>query len=86
MFNIKKEESIMNLEEVKTAVRELSVEERRKVALYILELEKQHFQDTVGPQIAEDIDGFTKVVQETVDKIKKTVKDNFGKPQGTNKA
>ncbi len=76
----------MNLDEVKTAIRELSVDERRKIALYILELEKQHFQDTVGPQISEDIDGFAKVVQETVEKIKKTVKDNFGKPGTSNKA
>lgn len=68
----------MNIDEVKEGIRGLTVEERRKVALYILELEKQHFQNTVGPQISEDIDGFTKVVQESVEKIKKAVKENFG--------
>ncbi|MBP1691782.1 MAG: hypothetical protein H6Q32_1134 [Bacteroidetes bacterium] len=63
----------MTLDEVKAAVRLLTPEDRRKVALYILELEKDHFQDNVGPQIAEDLKGFTKVVQETIDKIKKNV-------------
>lgn len=63
----------MTLEEAKAAVRLLPLEERRKVALYILELEKDNFQENVGPQIAEDIKGFTRVVQESVDKIKKNI-------------
>jgi len=72
-FDTNAEDLTMTLEEVKAAVRLLTPEDRRKVALYILELEKDHFQDNVGPQIAEDLKGFTKVVQETIDKIKKNV-------------
>ncbi|HSQ74608.1 MAG TPA: hypothetical protein VLT13_03580 [Bacteroidota bacterium] len=63
----------MTLDEVKSAVRLMKPEDRRKVAVFILELEKDHFQDNVGPQIAEDLKGFTKVIQETVDKIKKNL-------------
>ncbi len=63
----------MTLDEVKFAVRLMTPEDRRKVALFVLELEKDHFQENVGPQIAEDLKGFTKVVQETVDKIKKNL-------------
>jgi hypothetical protein len=64
----------MGIEEVKAAIRELPTEERRKVALYILELEKDHLAKTVGPQITEDLDGLKKVVQESVEKLKKFVK------------
>jgi hypothetical protein len=63
----------MGLEEVKTSIRSLTVEERRKVALYILELEKQHLQDRVAPQLAEDIDGVSKVVQDAFEKLRKFV-------------
>ena len=63
----------MILEEVKTAIRSLPVAERRKVALFILELEKEHMQKTVGPQIAEDLDDVSKVVREAIDKLKKFV-------------
>ena len=63
----------MTLDEVKSAVRLMTPEDRRKVAVFILELERDHFQENVGPQIAEDLKGFTKVVQETVDKIKKNL-------------
>jgi hypothetical protein len=65
----------MDLDQIKAAIKELTVEQRRKVALYILELEKQHFQGTIGPQLAEDLDAFTKVIQETIEKIKKGVKN-----------
>jgi hypothetical protein len=70
--NIQKEFE-MTLEEVKSAISNLSVEERRKAALYILELEKEHVQKTIGPHIAEDLDVFSKVVQESVEKLKKLV-------------
>jgi len=63
----------MTLDEVKAAIRQMAPEDRRKVAVFILELERDHFQENVGPQIAEDLKGFTKVVQETVDKIKKNL-------------
>jgi class 3 adenylate cyclase len=67
----------MVLEDIKSAIRELSLEDRRKVALFILDLEKQHFQGTVGPQLVEDLNAFTRVVQEAVEKIKKHVEKNF---------
>jgi len=63
----------MELEEIKTAIKGLSVQERRKVALYILELEKEHVSKTVGPQIAKDLEDVSNVVQEAVEKLKKYV-------------
>ena len=67
----------MVLDEIKTAVKNLTVEDRRKIALYILDLEKQHFQGTVGPQLVEDLNAFAKVVQDAVEKIKKHVEKNL---------
>ena len=61
----------MEIEELKTAVKSLTVDERRKLALYILELEKEHVQKTYGPQIVEDLDSVSKVFQEAIDKLKK---------------
>jgi len=65
--------AIMGMEEVKAAIKDLSVEERRKVALYIFELEKDQLQRRIGPQITEDLEGFSRVVQETVEKLRKLV-------------
>ncbi len=65
----------MTLDEVKAAVKELSVTERRKVALYILELEKDRAKETMGPQIAEDLDAVSKMVQGAIEKLKEVVKD-----------
>jgi signal transduction histidine kinase len=67
----------MELTELKAAIKNLTAEERRKIALYILELEKDHFQGTLGPQIVEDLEGLSRVVQESVQKIKKYVKDSL---------
>lgn len=67
----------MQIEEIKSAIKNLSVEERRKIAVYILELEKDHFKGTVGPQIAEDLEGVSKVIQETAEKIRKHLKDKI---------
>ncbi len=67
----------MGLEEIKTAVKALSVEDRRKVALYILELERDHLQDTIGPQIAQDLESVSRAIQDTVDRIKKRVKNSL---------
>lgn len=64
----------MELDELKSVIKGLNVEERRKLAMYILELEKNHLQATLGPQIAEDIDGVSRVLQDAVEKIKKSVK------------
>lgn len=63
----------MGIEEVKSAIKDLSVNERRKVALYILELEKEHVQKTIGPQIAEDVEDVSRVFQEAIEKLKKFV-------------
>ena len=63
----------MGIEDIKTAIKDLSVEDRRKVALYILELEKEHVQKTIGPKIAEDLDAFSKIVQDSVEKLKNAV-------------
>lgn len=65
--------SAMTIEEIKTAIRALPPEDRRRLALFILELEKEHFQANVGPQITQDLEGLSKVVQETVEKIKKNL-------------
>jgi hypothetical protein len=60
----------MQLDELKTAVKTLSPEDRRKLAIYILELEKDHFRDNVGPQIAQDLEGVGKALSEAFEKIK----------------
>ena len=60
----------MTLEEIKAAVRDLAPRDRRAVALYILELEKDAIRDTVGPQVSEDLDAVKMAVQEAFDKIK----------------
>jgi VIT1/CCC1 family predicted Fe2+/Mn2+ transporter len=67
----------MGIEEIKAAIKGLSVEERRKIALYILELEKDHFKGTVGPQIAEDLEGVSRVIQDTAERIKRHLKDKI---------
>jgi hypothetical protein len=67
----------MQLDELKTAIKALSVEDRRKLALYILELEKEHFTDKVGPQIAEDLEGVGKVFQDAAERIKQHIKDKL---------
>jgi hypothetical protein len=63
----------MTLDELKAQVKTLTPEDRRKLALYVLELEKDHFRDNVGPQISEDLEGVGKMLQETFEKIKKRI-------------
>lgn len=63
----------MTLDEVKAAIKNLTVQERRSVALYILELEKEHVQNTIGPQLAEDAEAVSRVVQDAIGKLKKFV-------------
>ncbi len=67
----------MELLDIKNAIRDLSVSDRRNVALYILELEKRHVQEAIGPQIAEDLEAVSKVLQGAVEKIKKSVKNSL---------
>ena len=65
--------SPVGIEEIKSAIKTLSVEDRRKVAVFILELEREHVKENIGPQIAADLDAFSKIVLESVEKIKKVV-------------
>lgn len=67
----------MQLEEIKTEVKNLTTEDRRKLALFILELEKQHVQNSLSPQIVEDLEGLSKAVQDAIEKIKKHVKERW---------
>jgi hypothetical protein len=71
------EDQPMTIEELKTAIKSLPTEDRRKLALFILELEKDHVKDTVGPQIREDLEGLSKKVQETFERVKKHVQEKF---------
>lgn len=63
----------MGIDEVKAALKTLSVDDRRKVAFYILELEKEHVQKTYGPQIVSEMENVSKVFQDTIDRLKKFV-------------
>jgi len=63
----------MELNEIKVAISTLPVQERRKIAVYILELEKEHVQKNMGPQIARDVDAVSKVVQDALQKLKEFV-------------
>lgn len=65
----------MDLELLKREIEALGAEERRKLALFILELEKDHFQKNVGSQLAEDIEGFSRAVQDAAEKVKKALKE-----------
>jgi hypothetical protein len=67
----------MGIEEITAAIKNLSTEDRRKVALYILELEKNHIKGTIGPQIAEDLESVSKVIQDAAEKIKQHLKDKM---------
>ncbi len=63
----------MGAEEVKAIIKDFSVEDRRKVAMYILELEKEHVQKAIGPQIADDLESVSKIFQEALEKARKKV-------------
>ena len=63
----------MGIEEIKSSIKQLTVDERRKIALYILELEKEHVRTTIGPQISRDLEDVSKVIQEGMEKLKKFV-------------
>ena len=63
----------MGFTEVIAEVDNLSSEERRKVLLHILELEKDRVQKKYGPRIAEELDGLGKFVQDSIEKLKQVV-------------
>jgi hypothetical protein len=73
----KTDEQPMIIEDLKSAIKSLPTEDRRKLALFILELEKDHVKDAVGPQIREDLEGLSKKVQETFGRMKKHVKEKL---------
>jgi hypothetical protein len=60
----------MELEELKTTIKGLSVDERRKLALYILELEKEYVKDTIGPQIAKDVDDVSRIARDAFERLR----------------
>ena len=70
---MEKESLNMEMEEIKYAIKGLAPQDRRRIALYILELEKDHVSKTIGPQLAEDLDDVSRVVQDAVEKLKKFV-------------
>ena len=67
----------MTLDEIKSAVKALPADERRRLAVFILDLEKEHIKTTLGPQISEDLQSLSKVLQDAAEKIKRTVKGSF---------
>jgi DNA-directed RNA polymerase specialized sigma subunit len=66
-------EAFMGLEGIKSAIKDLPAKERRQVALYILELEKENVQKNIGPQIAEDVDAVSRVAQDAIQKLKNLI-------------
>ncbi len=66
----------MTIDEIKSAIKVLPPAERRKVALYILELEKDYVAGKVGPQVSEDLDAVGKMIQGAIEKMKSVMKDS----------
>ena len=64
----------MTLEEVKVVLRDFNPEDRRKVLLYVLELEKDHVRDHVAPKLMEDLEGVTRAAEDAFEKIKERFK------------
>ncbi len=60
----------MDLEAVKTAIKDLAAADRRKLALYILELEKEEVREKYGPQIERELEKASKAFQEAFEKLK----------------
>jgi hypothetical protein len=67
----------IGLDDIKLAISKLTAEDRRRIALYILELEKEHLKGTIGPQLAEDLGAVAKVVQDAVDKVKRHIEKDL---------
>jgi hypothetical protein len=67
----------MTLDQLKAEIQALPKEDRRKLAVFILDLEKQYVQDTVGPQLREDLEGLTKAAQDAMEKISKTIRERL---------
>ena len=64
----------MNVGEIKNAVRQLSVSERRDVGRYILELETA--------EIPDDLRRLSKVISDEVDRVKQVVMEEVDKLRG----
>jgi hypothetical protein len=63
-------ELLMELDNIKTEIKNLSPAERRKLAVYILELEKEDVREKYGPQIERELDKASKAFQEAFEKLK----------------
>jgi len=66
----------MGIDEIKSAIKGLTTDDRRRIALYILELEKEHVQESLVPPIVKDLENATKAIQEAIEKFKKSGKKN----------
>jgi hypothetical protein len=63
----------MTTEELKAAIKELSVSERREIGKYILELEREHLQT----ELPEDLKKLSSVVQKEAEKVKQRAMDEI---------
>ena len=61
----------VEIDEIKAAIKSLTTDERRRIALYILELEKEHVQKSFVPPIVHDLENVLKVLQEAIDRFKR---------------
>ena len=69
----------MDVKEIKEAVKALTVEQRREVGLYILELEKDYLDGAVRSRVGEDIESLSKVLQENLEKLRTRLKSETDK-------
>lgn len=69
----------MGVSEIKEAIKALSVEQRREVGLYILDLEKEHLDGAVRTRLSEDLDNLSKVLQENLEKLRTRLKSEAEK-------
>ena len=61
----------VEIDEIKAAIKSLTTDERRRIALYILELEKEDVQKSFVPPIVHDLENVLKVLQEAIDRFKR---------------
>ncbi|HXX62946.1 MAG TPA: hypothetical protein VEO56_04035 [Bacteroidota bacterium] len=69
----------MDVKGIKEAIKALSVEERRDVGLYILELEKNYLDGAVRSRVGEDLESLSKVLQENLEKLRTRLKGETDK-------
>ncbi|HUI65848.1 MAG TPA: hypothetical protein VL126_13480 [Bacteroidota bacterium] len=69
----------MDVKEIKEAIKTLPIEQRREVGLYILELEKDYLDGAVRSRVSEDLENFSRVLQENLDKLRTRLKSETDK-------